>query len=72
VENIIVALRGLEADSDAEVAAWAKSTLGVLEMRSPTSLRVALMAIRRGRTMTLRSALQMEMAIAAAFCVRPL
>lgn len=49
---------------------WAQGTLGMLALRSPTSLVVAHEANRRGRQMTLPSVFEMEMKIAKAYCVR--
>ncbi|TFY76588.1 hypothetical protein EWM64_g7424 [Hericium alpestre] len=72
VEGIVRTLRqlaeGADAPETADVVQWAKNTLATLEERSPTSLKVALMAIRKGRTLNLLEALQMELNIAAAYC----
>ncbi|KAI8989733.1 3-hydroxyisobutyryl-coenzyme A hydrolase [Trametes punicea] len=69
VEKIFTALKEQSQDhKDEEVRQWAANTLSELGMRSPTSLKVALAAIRRGKQMTLLDALQMEMNIATAFC----
>jgi 3-hydroxyisobutyryl-CoA hydrolase len=56
---------------DENVRVWGKATLETLSQRSPTSLKVALKAIRKGQAMKLSEALQMELGIATAFCVRP-
>lgn len=69
VEKIIEDLDSYSSDSDAAVSRWAKETLSTLHMRSPTSLKVALEAIRRGKDLTLLEALQMELGIATAYCV---
>lgn len=69
VEEIMQSLEILEDALDTRVQAWAKRTLKTLHMRSPTSLKVALSALRRGKQMTLLEALQMEIRIASAFCV---
>lgn len=69
VEEIIESLKGYVQSSSEVVSEWAKSSLSALEMRSPTSLRVALEAIRRGETMTLEEVFQMELGIATAFLV---
>jgi 3-hydroxyisobutyryl-CoA hydrolase len=69
VEEIVEDLTKLASASDDSVAKWASETLGTLHMRSPTSLKVALEAVRRGKKMTLLEALQMEMGIATAYCV---
>lgn len=68
VDGIIKELRDL-ASSESSQAQWAKETVAAMEARSPTSLRVALEALRRGKHMELADALQMEMRIANAFCV---
>ncbi|KAI0636671.1 3-hydroxyisobutyryl-coenzyme A hydrolase [Trametes polyzona] len=69
VEKIVAALEELSASHrDEEVRQWAATTLEELHKRSPTSLKVALAAIRRGKHMSLLDALQMEMNIATAFC----
>jgi len=57
-----------EGGESAAVREWAQKTLATLELRSPTSLRVALRAVRKGKKMSLLEALQMEMNIATAFC----
>jgi 3-hydroxyisobutyryl-CoA hydrolase len=69
VEEIVEDLTKLASTSDDSVAKWASETLEILYMRSPTSLKVALEAVRRGKEMTLLEALQMEMGIATAYCV---
>ncbi|KAF8559742.1 3-hydroxyisobutyryl-coenzyme A hydrolase [Imleria badia] len=68
VEKILDSLATLSSSPDTRVSGWAKQTLETLHMRSPTSLKVALAAIRRGGNMSLRDALQMEMGIATAYC----
>lgn len=55
--------------ADASVKEWASNTLALLHMRSPTSLKVALKAIRLGKKLTLLETLNMELKIATAFCV---
>ena len=69
VENIIENLEMLTTNHDEDVNAWAKQTLADLHMRSPTSLKVALHSLRLGKSMTLKDCFQMEVGIAAAFCV---
>ncbi len=71
VEDIISALQtyatgGATADI---VVQWAKDTLSILEERSPTSLKVALAAIRKGKSLDLLESFKMELGMAAAFCV---
>ncbi|KAI0647366.1 3-hydroxyisobutyryl-coenzyme A hydrolase [Trametes meyenii] len=69
VEKIVAALtEQAESHKDEGVRQWASRTLIELGDRSPTSLKVALAAIRRGKQMTLLDALQMEMNVATAFC----
>lgn len=70
VEKIVAALQDISSSHrDEGVRQWAVETLEEIDKRSPTSLKVALAAIRRGKHMTLLDALQMEMNIATAFCV---
>ena len=70
VEDILADLESLKDHSNPSVSRWAHKTLGSFHLRSPTSLKVSLKAIRTGRKMTLLEALQMEVKIAGAFCVR--
>ena len=74
VEDIVSRLRhhadGKSKNSSADVVQWAKDTLAMLEDRSPTSLKVALRAIRRAKKMNLVDTLAMELNIAKKFCVR--
>lgn len=72
VESIVKALQDYAESDNTAVSSWASAALDAMEERSPTSMKVALMAIRRGKTMNLLQALEMELNIAAAFCVRPL
>lgn len=58
-----------ESGSSATVKEWAEKTLTTLQLRSPTSLKVALQAIRRGKKLSLADALRMELGIATAFLV---
>jgi 3-hydroxyisobutyryl-CoA hydrolase len=69
VEKIIEELEGFTVNEDPAVSQWANQTLKALHLRSPTSLKVALKAIRAGRQMPLLEALDMELKIATAFCV---
>jgi 3-hydroxyisobutyryl-CoA hydrolase len=66
IEEIMSLLRAPPAEVD---RAWAAETLEQLELRSPTSLQLALLAIRKGRSMNLAEALKMELDIATAYCV---
>lgn len=69
VEKIFEDLETFVGHSSPAVSEWAKQTLQTLHLRSPTSLKVALKAIRTGKKMTLLETLQMELRIATAFCV---
>ncbi|KAI0784365.1 3-hydroxyisobutyryl-coenzyme A hydrolase [Abortiporus biennis] len=69
VEEIVQDLQKLsETTKDESIRSWANQTLEALELRSPTSLKVALHAVRLGKTMNLLETLQMEMNFATAFC----
>lgn len=72
VEDIVAKLVEYAQSDSTTVSNWATTTLQAMEERSPTSLKVALKAIRKGKNMNLLSALEMELNIAAAFCVRRL
>ena len=70
VERIIEDLEVFsQTSANASVKQWASDTLVMLHMRSPTSLKVALKAIRCGKKLTLLETLNMELKIATAFCV---
>ncbi|KAJ3876567.1 3-hydroxyisobutyryl-coenzyme A hydrolase [Lentinula edodes] len=68
VESIVEDLNALSGHRDPLISHWASKTLESLRLRSPTSLKVALRAIRLGKTQSLIEALEMEYKIAAAFC----
>ncbi|KAI0957747.1 hypothetical protein AcW1_006038 [Taiwanofungus camphoratus] len=69
VNEIVTELKAMsEGHEHDDVRQWAKETLNILALRSPTSLKVALAAIRRGKKLSLLEALQMELNIATAFC----
>ncbi|KIK58191.1 hypothetical protein GYMLUDRAFT_98151 [Collybiopsis luxurians FD-317 M1] len=68
VEDIVRDLDALVEHKDASISKWASKTLESLNLRSPTSLKVALRAIRLGKTQSLTEALEMEYKIAAALC----
>lgn len=70
VEEIFARLEELANSESEAVSKWAKETLASLQLRSPTSLKVALQAVRRGKNLSLANALRMEMGIATAFLVR--
>jgi 3-hydroxyisobutyryl-CoA hydrolase len=70
VEGIIATLQVIATnDTRVNVAQWAKDTLALLEERSPTSLKIALTAIRKGKSLDLLESFKMELGIATAFCV---
>lgn len=69
VEDIMKDLEAFSMDGNTEIRAWAEETLAVMNMRSPTSLKVALEAIRKGKQLSLLEALNMELKIATAYCV---
>lgn len=70
VEGIIEDLTAIARKHQSEeVKEWAQKTLDTLNLRSPTSLKLALTAIRRGKHLTLHEALQMELNFATAICV---
>ena len=70
VEEIVNDLETFsQTSADTLVKEWASDTLAMLHMRSPTSLKVALKAIRHGSKLTLLESLNMELKIATAFCV---
>lgn len=70
VEGIISTLRTFTTDDKgADVVQWAKDTLTILGERSPTSLKVALTSIRKGKQLGLLECFKMELGIATAFCV---
>jgi 3-hydroxyisobutyryl-CoA hydrolase len=71
VEKIFADLQTLTSHPYSSVQSFARNTLLKLKARSPTSLKVALKAIREGKGMTLFQALNMELKIATAFCVCP-
>jgi hypothetical protein len=70
VEGILESLESYKESSDVQVKTWATSTLETLNLRSPTSLRVALFALRNNKDGGLIDALQTELGIATALCVR--
>lgn len=70
VEEIFESLENHKRSSDEQVKAWATSTLDALNLRSPTSLRVALHALRENKDRGLIDALRTELGIATALCVR--
>jgi len=73
VESIISALEFEESNRNnlPHVREWATSTLKALSERSPTSLKVALMASQRGRNWSIAEAFQREYHIAGQFMSHP-
>lgn len=69
VEDIMEHLKLLTSSTDKPVSKWAQRTTDELHKRSPTSLKVALRAIREGATKPLLDCLRMELRIATAYCV---
>ena len=69
-EEIFESLKNYKRSSDQQVKTWATSTLRALILRSPTSLRVALFALRKNKEGGLIDALRTELGIATALCVR--
>jgi len=70
VDGIFESLENYKQSSDEQVKVWATSTLDALNLRSPTSLRVALFALRNNKDVGLIDALRTELSIATALCVR--
>lgn len=68
MEEIVKALKGY-ADSKGDIAAWASETIKTIESKSPTSLKVTLEGVRRGKKMGINQVLQMDMEIGEMFCV---
>lgn len=69
MEDIVTELTNIAKEQD-DTGKWAATTLDQINLRSPTSLKVTLEAIRRGKNMSLGEVLQMEMELATAFIVR--
>ncbi|TCD68443.1 hypothetical protein EIP91_010729 [Steccherinum ochraceum] len=69
VPQILQSLETIAGDhEDSSVREWAARTAEILNLRSPTSLVVALTALRRGKSLNLLEALQMELNFATAYC----
>jgi enoyl-CoA hydratase/carnithine racemase len=69
LENIISSLEILRASGGEADQAWAEQTLLSLSLCSPTSLKVTLAQLQRGRTMDLKACLEMEYRISQG-CMR--
>ena len=54
-------LKSLEAESRPQFLEWARSTLDLINTRSPTMLAVTLEQLKRGKSMTLAQCLRMEL-----------
>jgi enoyl-CoA hydratase len=67
VEEIV---RLLDAE-EGEFEPWAKATAAELRKKSPTSLKIALEQMRRGKSLTLKEALKLEYRIASHLVARP-
>lgn len=59
--SIPALLRSLEAESRPQYMEWARSTLDLINTRSPTMLAVTLEQLKRGKSMTLAQCLRMEL-----------
>ena len=70
VEKIVAAVQQHTKHENETIRLWASATLAQLQDRSPTSLKLSLESIRRGKKLPLREALEMELRIAGAYCVR--
>ncbi|EIN07093.1 3-hydroxyisobutyryl-CoA hydrolase [Punctularia strigosozonata HHB-11173 SS5] len=68
VEDIVEELELHAEKAPRELASLSKDILDTLHQRSPTSLKVALRAVRKGASLSLLQCLRMELGIAAAFC----
>ncbi|TFK30064.1 3-hydroxyisobutyryl-coenzyme A hydrolase isoform 1 [Coprinopsis marcescibilis] len=68
VEHIVNDLEALSEYEDTTIRNWADKTLNTLNQRSPTSLKVALQALRLGKDMDLAQAMEMELKVAGAYC----
>jgi enoyl-CoA hydratase/carnithine racemase len=59
--SIPTLLSSLEAESRPQFLEWARSTLDLINTRSPTMLAVTLEQLKRGKSMTLAQCLRMEL-----------
>jgi 3-hydroxyisobutyryl-CoA hydrolase len=69
MEGIVAALTEESQSSSEDLAGWAKETRKTIESKSPTSLKVTLEGLRRGKHMSINEVLQMDMEIGEMFCV---
>ncbi|BGO97558.1 3-hydroxyisobutyryl-CoA hydrolase [Rhodotorula toruloides] len=58
----------LEAADAMELRRWAQETREAIELRSPTSVKLTIQAIRQGRNLTIDDVFKMDARIAAACC----
>lgn len=65
VEEIVERLGQLQSTKDKSIASWATKTLETLSKMSPTSLKVTLELMRRGRQSTFKECFRMECTLAA-------
>jgi 3-hydroxyisobutyryl-CoA hydrolase len=70
VEDILQALETQRTHGSPMIRDWAARTIETLNLRSPTSLRVSLEAMRRGKSLTLQEALNMELRLSTAYCMQ--
>ncbi|TRM59303.1 ClpP/crotonase-like domain-containing protein [Schizophyllum amplum] len=69
VEQIVEELETLSSkDNNEAVRQWASETLATLKERSPTSLKLALYSLRKGKNISLLQALRLEHQLATAYC----
>lgn len=71
IEEIITALEEESKSSSAELSKWAEDTLKTLKMRSPTSLKVTLEQIRRGKSWSIAETFVREHTMAKNFMRHP-
>ena len=64
---------GLELDAEPEgpYETWAKETAATLRQKSPTSLKIALQQMLRGKALSLAEALQLEFRLASHLVTTP-
>ena len=69
IEEIMTSLQGLATAGTPDDVTWANNTLKAMNHCSPTSLKVTLAQIQRGRSLNLKECLEMEYRVAQA-CMR--
>lgn len=60
---------GDESEIEA-LKAWAKETRETIDLRSPTSVKLTILALREGKSLDIDNAFKLDMRIATACCVR--